>query len=315
MTMVKFPCWPLHRLCQPGGTLLVGLFFCCLLAIAPGTLTRPLRGCMQLVTLPAISATGRLRDLACEIAGCLHGLWRQSSRQADLFAEVEHLRAHNRQLEAALLASRWEGSPRESSGQLEHDPLVSADLVLARVLGRQAQGILARHDLLNAGSKHGIAAHDWVVDAPLSIDRGLPAGVRPGNLVLCGRSIWGRIVSVNDYCGTVKRLTDKGYSDLVQLVTYSQGQYRQGPQGIIEGSGAAECSIRLIAAADSVNVGDLVVSAGHEGLLRDRLLCGKVTHAHLATGASHWEVRMLPAIGRETPDVVGIIRGQVQSRR
>ncbi len=98
--------------------------------------------------------------------------------------------------------------------------LLIPQLIPARVLGQQAQAFLLTHDLLDVGRSQGALPNSLVIDeVPQLLDQGRDASVKPGRLVLAGSRVWGKVAEVGPHTCTVRRITDAGYRDLVQLAT------------------------------------------------------------------------------------------------
>lgn len=232
-------------------------------------------------------------------------------------AELARLRRQVAELQTALAAARRESESTAGA------PLIEADWVALRVLGRQARWRLPDRDLLAAGSAIGVAPHDLVTvtdEATLNLQepRWLAGGedrqMLPGLLALHDAAIFGRIVEVGPNTSTVERVTDPGYRDLVRIryadsaASANGAIVRPGPQGVLEGTGEALCRVRMVPAGEPISVGDRVESAGYEGLLADPLAYGVIVKAECAADAAHWELWMAPAAYRERPRLVHVLR-------
>jgi cell shape-determining protein MreC len=292
------------------------------LSLIPGSLVSPIRQVVQAVLRPGLVAAGKAVAVGGACRGTVASRWSQAAEDMRLRAELRRQQARVRELEAELIAAQLRPKAEARATEVSRtEPLVRGRLIEARLLGRQARAFLARHQWIDAGQSAGVAAGDWVLDPPALVDQGRSAGLAPGNLVLAspvagivksppgepsagnphelryeGRCVWGKVMESAAHTSGVLRLTEPGYRDLVQLAQPQGNSLKLGPRGVLEGTGERHCRIRLIAAAEPVSVGDLVVTTGHEGLTLQPLLYGEVVHAELPPGASHWEISVKPAV-------------------
>ena len=131
-------------------------------------------------------------------------------------------------------------------------------------------------------------------------------------LVLAGRSIWGKTVNVAAHIATVRRTTDAGYRDVVQLASWHDDRLRLGPRGVLEGTGEAEARVRLVPTTESVSVGDVLLATGSEGLLESRLTYGQVTW--MLAESESLEIWMRPTADFAAEHVV-VLTVQLNSQR
>jgi cell shape-determining protein MreC len=243
--------------------------------------------------------------------------------------ELAALRRRNRELETAVsLALSREASEAASALEsappmAEHDraPLVQTDLVGARVLGPQARSFLSRLELLDAGDRQGVqpgaivlAGGPAAADASVILDQGHNAGLNVDDLALAGRSVVGKIVDVGSQTAVMRRITEPGYRDLVQLAQPHGERLRFGAKGVLEGTGEGLCRVSMIELTEPVSPGDWVLSTGNEtGPLP--AVYGRVTRAERQPGDAHWRVWMTPAARGDLPGEVDIVRLRLNPQR
>ena len=96
--------------------------------------------------------------------------------------------------------------------------------------------------------------------------------------MLAGSRVWGKVADVGPHTCTVRRITDAGYRDLVQLATSREGRLHFSARGVLVGAGERLCKIELVETTEPVAVGDLVFTAD-DGVLQSPLLYGKIVTA------------------------------------
>jgi cell shape-determining protein MreC len=296
------------RLTTPSRLLAMGLLVSALLALLPGRWTAPTRGATAALLRPGQTAALGLRRRAARATTWVRCHFQAAGRLAEAEAELQRLAEENRRLAAELAVAQTRLSDPMDDAQNNEDRLLSARCVPARVLGRQARAFLGRHHLLDVGSRDGIEPDALVVDAPGLIDRGRDAEIQPGQLVLAGRRIWGKIIELGSQTSVVRGVTEPGYRDLVQL-----GSAR-GPQGILEGTGEPLARIRLVEVTQPVSVGDPVYAAAGKGVLTVPLLYGRIVRLERPVGAAHWDIWMQPAVADE-PERVAVLRTELNPLR
>lgn len=296
------------RLTSPAGTLGMGLAVAIALALLPGRWTGTIRGAAATLLRPGQVAAGGLRRHGHGATARIGSHFQTAARLAEAEGELRRLKQENRRLAAELAAARNRPSgPADDAGE-DQQRLLTARCVPARVLGRQARAFLARRQLLDVGSREGIEPDALVVDGPGLIDRGRDADVQPGQRVLAGCRVWGKIVELGAHTSAVRSVTEPGYRDLVQLGDPA------GPQAVLEGTGQPLVRIRLVEVTEPVSVGDAVYTATGKGVLPAPLLYGRIARLERPVGAAYWEIWMQPAVAEE-PERVAVLRVELNPVR
>jgi cell shape-determining protein MreC len=303
------------RLASPAAALGLAMAAALVLALLPARWTDLLRGGAATLLRPGQGGATTLREYGQQTVATVRSHFQSAEQFSDIEIELERLREENRQLAAELASAR--AQPSKAVEDDDAQRLLTAQCVPARVLGRQARAFLARQHLLDAGAAAGIARDDLVVDRPALIDRGSDAELKPGQLVLSGGRIWGKVAELGPYTCAVRGVTDAGYRDLVRLL--SPGQSPDGPQrpvqGMLEGTGEPLARVRLIEITEPVAEGDLVYTASGKGVLPAPLLYGRVVRVERPTGAAHWDIWMQPAVPPDAPQRVAVLRVELNPLR
>jgi cell shape-determining protein MreC len=286
------------------------------LALLPTSLSQPLKHAAQSVLRPGQIAAVEARAWCDRRVSA----WRAGSASAEQLAalesETEMLRRRNAQLTEALDIAL---SRREALAAEDHpppgEPLLLPELLTVRVLGRQSRAFLTQGQTLDAGAAEGLLPRDLVLeDSTPLVDRGRVDGLEPGRVVLAGRYVWGRIDDVGPHTATVRRVTDPGFRELVQLARGFDADRPAGPRGILEGTGDGQCRIRLVETTAAVSEGDLVLSTGGEGVLEAPLIFGRISRVEHQPAAAHWDIWMEPA-ARAEPTSVAVLRIELNQAR
>ena len=308
-----------RRLASPRAALAAGLVVSIGLMLMPVRWTGLVKGAVGTVLRPGQLGVRQLRDQGGWIAHLLKERFDAIVRLAESERQRRQLEEENRRLAAELATAESRSSTLpDGSAQGADGRLLVTQCVPARVLGQQARAFLARHHLLDVGSRAGIEPDLMVVDLPPRlIDRGSDARFRAGQLVLSEGRVWGKIVEVGPLTSTVQTVTEAGYRDLVRLGGPRAGGSGSsaGPQGMLEGTGEPLARIRLIEVTEPVAAGDPVYGAAGKGLLPEPLLYGRVVRVERPVGAAHWEIWMEPAVAPGVPERVAVLRAELNPLR
>jgi cell shape-determining protein MreC len=280
------------------------------LMLLPRPWTRRLQQCIDSAMRPGQIVATSFGEAIDASLSRLRGLSLSSRHYADLERQLARLRTRNAQLEAAAAQlahmdhNQTDGLPLPAATT----PLVTARLVEARIIGRHLQSLLADEATLDLGAASGIKPGAWTLDAQSClIDQGSAAELRRGKLVLAGRRVLGKIAATTTYTSRVQRPADAGYRDLVQLAYRQGNRIALGPRGVLEGTGEPLCRVRMVPVTESVSVGDLLMTAGSEGIAAGGLLYGEVVRVDRPAGATHWDIWMEPATSGTWPDRVAVV--------
>jgi cell shape-determining protein MreC len=302
------------RLASPPAALGCAMAAVLVLMLLPARWTDVLRGGAATLLRPGQVGASAARQWGRGMVASVCSHFESADRLNKIETALERLRDENRRLTAELAAAR---STTAKAVDDDSQRLLVAQCVSARVLGRQARAFLARQHLLDVGAATGIARDDLVVDRPTILDRGNDAELKSGQLVLSGGRIWGKVADLGPYTCAVRGTTDAGYRDLVRLA--SPGQSPDGPQrpvqGMLEGTGEPLARIRLVETTEPVAEGDLVYTAASKGVLLAPLLYGRVVRVEHPVGATHWDIWMQPAVSRDAPDRVAVLRIELNPAR
>jgi cell shape-determining protein MreC len=290
-----------------------------LLTLLPAAWSAALKRPVQWLLRPGLAVAMHCGESVDHCCARLRGVLSDSAGYADLERRLEECQTQNAQLRAAAFAA-WQQAAEHRSDDFAWleptKPLISLRLVEARVLGRRAQSLLERAALLEVGVQDGVRSEDWVVDGgPAVLDQGASAELAAGHLVLAGRRILGKLTDTAASISHVRRATDPGYRDLVQLAYRNSEQWSPGPRALLEGTGEPLCRIRLVPVTQAVSVGDVVLLAGAEGVLPHALVYGQIVRVERPAGATHWELWMQPALSDRWPESVAVVTTAIDGIR
>ncbi|HEV3415926.1 MAG TPA: rod shape-determining protein MreC [Pirellulales bacterium] len=319
------PTWRdwLRRITSPPGLLAISLGTAAMLYFLPARLTEPARNAWAACLQPAQSITAGVVGFSSDKLAWLHTGFEDRIRLATAEQNLAELQERNRRLEAALDAARVLAADSSASAVTGSptEPLLRSDAIAARVLGHAAQTFLRGSQLLDVGSRVGASPGALVIDGDLAaadarslIDAGHDLGLESGRMVLAGRRVWGKLATVGAHTSLVRRTTDSGYRDTVQLAHRDGGQLRLGPRGVLVGIGDRLCQIELVAATEPVSMGDEVYTVG-DGVLPAPLLYGSVVRVERPAAAAHWQIWMQPAVGADEPREVAVLRMELNPAR
>ncbi|HEY2761559.1 MAG TPA: rod shape-determining protein MreC [Pirellulales bacterium] len=299
-----------------------GLVGALAISFLPGSITQQLRNSWREALRPGLQALATTAGWASDRWYDFRSIGNTTTRQSA--EEIVALSNEVCRLETLLLIARSDrnfpgaGDPSAAS---RLPSLFVSQAISARVLGRQAQSFLQSRDLLDVGRSHGITSQALVVENSLSsqspqlVDQGRDAGINSGSLVLEGSRIWGKIVDVGDHTSTVRRVTDAGYRDLVQLATQRSGRLHFAARGLLAGNGTDLCKIDLVEASEPIALGDFVFSAD-DGVGDAPLLYGRVARLERKPGGANWEIWMEPALTAGSPPVrVAVVQLKINPGR
>ncbi|MCF8197918.1 MAG: rod shape-determining protein MreC [Sulfuritalea sp.] len=226
---------------------------------------------------PLQRATGMPIDAAGDMGAYL-------ARQAKLLKENEEL--HRRQLETANL------------------------LLRQRHLEKENIRLRALHDMRARQPVEGrIAEILYATRDPFSrrviIDKGIKHGIKEGQAVVDDIGVIGQVVRVFPLTSEVLLLTDKDQAIPVEVE-------RNGLRAILAGAGAGAMELRFQAANTEVQVGDILVTSGLDGVYLPGLPVAKVVKVDRDSEYSFARITCLPLAGVERHGLVLVLSGRAE---
>lgn len=201
-----------------------------------------------------------------------------------------------------------------TEGEDVRESLLQLDIIPANVISsREGMPAVLKELVIDAGKTRGITRSELVVQGTGGVvDVGSDHSVRPGDRVLDGLMVIGRIEKVSRWVSLVQPVTAQGFRSHVMLLRRTQDGLHFGARGILEGTGEKECRLTGISHTEPVAVGDDIVSAGTEGLNGPQLYFGSVVSANFLAGGQ-WDIRVAPAVDPEGVQQVQILRWELDS--
>lgn len=151
---------------------------------------------------------------------------------------------------------------------LEQDTvrLTETELENARLRDLLAFRETLRGELLTAR----VIGHDAAgLSRTITIDQGSAAGVAPGAAVLAPGGLVGQIIQVSPHAARVLLVTDHN-SGVDAVVQRTRGR------GIVEGTVDGRCGLKFVKRTEDLQVGDLVLSSGLDGIFPRSLPVGRI---------------------------------------
>src|SRR5262245_38385180 len=175
--------------------------------------------------------------------------WESASGLLHARDEAEALRGRVRQLEqdTARLAETEAENARLRT-LLDFRRTLGGTLLTTRVIGHDAAGL----------------------SRTLVVDQGSAAGIAKGAAVLAPEGIVGQVFQVSPHAARVLLVSDHN-SGVDAVVQRTRGR------GIVEGTADGRCGLRFVKRTEDLQVGDLVVSSGLEGIFPRGLPVGRIS--------------------------------------
>lgn len=124
------------------------------------------------------------------------------------------------------------------------------------------------------------------------MDKGLQAGVAAGQAVIDDLGVIGQVTRVFPLTAEVTLLTDKDQAIPVQV-------QRNGLRAVAAGAGAGSIELRFLAANAEVQVGDILVTSGLDGIYLPGLPVAKVIHIDRDNSYAFARIHCEPIAGVE----------------
>jgi len=204
-------------------------------------------------------------------------LWR--ARQ-----EVEDLRARVRDLErdrAGLAEVQLENDRLRSL--LEFRRTLRGELLTARVIGHDASSL----------------------SRTITIDQGTAAGVTKGAAVLAPGGLVGQVFLASPHAARVLLITDHN-SGVDAMVQRTRGR------GIVEGTVEGRCGLKFVKRTEDLQVGDLVLSSGFDGIFPPALPIGHIAAVDKQGQGLFQYAQVEPAVDVDRLEEVLVTLGRVR---
>jgi rod shape-determining protein MreC len=166
---------------------------------------------------------------------------------------------------------------------LDFREALRGELLTARVIGHDATG-LAR---------------------TLTIDRGVDHGVSKGAATLAPEGIVGQVFLASDHAARILLISDhnSGVDALVQ---------RSRARGIVQGTVDGGCVLKYVKRTDDVQVGDLLVTSGIDGIFPKGLPVGRVISVDKRGQGLFQHAEVQPHVDFDALEEVLVTRGPVE---
>lgn len=132
------------------------------------------------------------------------------------------------------------------------------------------------------------------------IDKGLQAGIESGQAVIDDIGVIGQITRVFPLTAEVTLLTDKDHAIPIQV-------QRNGLRAILAGAGAGTMELRFLAANADIQVGDILVTSGLDGVYLPGLPVAKVARIDRDQSFSFARISCAPLAGVERHGLVLVL--------
>jgi rod shape-determining protein MreC len=220
----------------------------------------------------AMQASRVVADMATEVAG----LW--YARR-----EVDTLRTRVQELErAAALLAETELENGRLRALLDFRQSLTGRLLTARVIGHDATPL----------------------SRTITIDEGSAVGLAKGAAVLAPAGLVGQVFLVSPHAARVMLVTDhnSGVDAVVQ---------RTRARGIVEGTADGRCGLKFVKRTEDLQVGDLVVSSGLDGIFPRGLPIGRIASLDKQGQGLFQYARIDPAVDIDALEEVLVTLGPV----
>jgi rod shape-determining protein MreC len=124
------------------------------------------------------------------------------------------------------------------------------------------------------------------------IDKGQQAGIEPGQVAIDDLGVVGQVTRVFPLAAEITLLTDKDQAIPVQV-------QRNGLRAVAAGAGAGTLELKFLAANAEVQIGDVLVTSGLDGLYLPGLPVAKIAHIDRDNSFAFARIRCEPMAGVE----------------
>ena len=207
--------------------------------------------------------------------------WESASGLLRARDEAEALRGRVRQLEqdTARLAETEAENARLRT-LLDFRRTLGGTLLTTRVIGHDAAGL----------------------SRTLVVDQGSAAGIAKGAAVLAPEGIVGQVFQVSPHAARVLLVSDHN-SGVDAVVQRTRGR------GIVEGTADGRCGLKFVKRTEDLQVGDLVVSSGLDGIFPRGLPIGRIQAVDKQGQGLFQYAQIEPAVDAERLEEVVVMVG------
>jgi rod shape-determining protein MreC len=213
------------------------------------------------------------------------------------------------------LVNAWEGLAGLWRARVEADALRARvqelDQQVARLgeveleNARLRQLLAFRQTLAGQLLTAGIIGHDATgLSRTITIDQGTAAGVTRGAAVLAPGGIVGQVFLVSPHAARVMLVTDHN-SGVDAVVQRTRGR------GIVEGTADGRCGLKFVKRTEDLQVGDVVVSSGIDGIFPRGLPIGRIVAVDKQGQGLFQYAQIEPAVDMEALEEVLVTLGPV----
>jgi rod shape-determining protein MreC len=229
-----------------------------------------------------LDAMALVMRLATDVTRTIGGVWSGITGAFQLRDQVRYLRAELRQGKRDLARlGEVELENARLRRLLAFRPEVPEDVVTGRVIGADALGL----------------------SRSLAINRGTADGIRRGAAVLAPEGIVGQVLLAGRHASRVLLVTDhnSGVDGIVQ---------RTRARGIVEGAVGGGCGLKFVKRTERLQVGDLVISSGMDGIFPKGLPIGHIVTIDKRGQGLFQYATVEPAVDFARLEEVFVVRGQ-----
>jgi rod shape-determining protein MreC len=237
----------------------------------------------RLIRMWAISAVSPFEKTGAWGFGRIRGVWHHYFTLQNTSRENEALRAENDRLKLAISELNGKASEADRLAALlnfrkSHE---SAPMVGARVVGASA----------------GTASRT------IEIDRGERDGIRRNMAVITADGAVGKVIETYRDTAQILLLTDRESGAGAMLV-------QSRTQGAIGGTGDPTLTLKYVAAEDTVNVGEKIVTSGMDKIFPRDVPVGTVVQVQVKPGDTFKQIKVQPAARLDRLEEVIVLLSQ-----
>jgi rod shape-determining protein MreC len=228
------------------------------------------------VVAPAQRVATRATRAVVDAWEGVEGLWRAR-------VEADALRARVQELERqAARLTEIELENTRLRQLLDFRQTLAGQLLTARIIGHDATGL----------------------SRTIAIDQGTAAGVARGAAVLAPGGLVGQVILVSPHAARVMLVTDHN-SGVDAVVQRTRGR------GIVEGTADGRCGLKFVKRTEDLQLGDLVLSSGLEGIFPRGLPIGRIVEVDKQGQGLFQYAQIEPAVDMDALEEVLVTLGPV----